>query len=726
MYVVENKKVVRDHSLIKKPIFVKTLNMKHPSFFMLSVVLLLAATHLPAQSVSVEEPVSDNGVKFAIVIDSKTFSKVKNNVFEYRDALSKDGLDAYIISGEWENPDQVREEIRRVYLKNQKNFEGIVLVGDIPVVMIRNAQNMTRRFKMNENLFEKGRSSVPSDRFYDDLGLEFEFISKSKRVNGADGRELFFYDLKPESRQYLAPDFYSGRIMYPAGIGGDKYKAIGDFLARAAAAHLNPPKMKDMLLSRGALSEGEDPQARSGVVEMLRDQIPFLEYPSRLLAIDFSKDYDPVTDNLLRALKSNRFSIFYYRGHGNYGEMQPGFLGKGDITEDRIRTLPVQMNYIILNSCFNGALHRGKDIAGAFLFSKGNVLAVQAVSINSWQDEWMSRYMGIIYGGARVGEYHRLAPLLERNIIGDPTFHFASCYDYDLKDQTVLKAEDEQYWTACLERGFPPQAEGSRNNSLSCVAINRLQAMGKLSSSEIVQRSLKTISPSVSLEYIMQVYGMFGKGYSPEVSEDLVKMFRYGLGSNAEFVVRQTAVIELFYSDPVLCQALIESMNSSIRLRRNRCKGFTEEALGMMPPEIVDSILATSPTRQNAKLCSEVKKAVEAGQKHKRTELMILTDTHTETARRVLHAIAVKNWPYPDQIPLYLQMIANKSLNTELRLHLADGLGYFDYSYKKGEVIDGVRKLLEDETVEATIRNSMNTKSSLRDMLKKTLSRLEN
>ena len=155
--------------------------MKRFPFLILTVALLLAATPLPAQSVSVEEPVSDNGAKFAIVIDSKTFSKVKNNIFEYRDALSKDGLDAYIISGEWENPDHVREEIRRVYLKNQKNFEGIVLVGDIPVVMIRNAQNMTRRFKMNENLFEKGRSSVPSDRFYDDLGLEFEFTWQARR-----------------------------------------------------------------------------------------------------------------------------------------------------------------------------------------------------------------------------------------------------------------------------------------------------------------------------------------------------------------------------------------------------------------------------------------------------------------------------------------------------------------------------------------------------------------
>ncbi|MBP5518551.1 MAG: hypothetical protein J6X91_07855 [Bacteroidales bacterium] len=702
--------------------------MKRFPFLILTVALLLAATPLSAQNVSIEEPVSDNGVKFAIVIDGKTFSNVKDQVYSYRDALSKDGLDAYIISGDWENPDQVREEIRKVYLANQKNFEGIVLVGDIPVVMVRNAQNMTRRFKMNENQFEKGRSSVPSDRFYDDLGLEFEFISKSKRVSGADGRELFFYNLKPESRQYLAPDFYSGRIMYPAGIGGDKYKAIGDFLAKAAAAHLNPPKMRDMLLSRGALSEGEDPQARSGVVEMLRDQIPFLEeYPQRLFTLDFSKDYEPVTDNLLMSLKNKRFSIFYYRGHGNFGEMQPGAAGKGKwkIPEEDIRNLPVQMNYIILNSCFNGTIHRGKDIAGAFLFSKRNVLAVQAVSINSWQDEWMSRYMGIIYGGARVGEYHRLFPLLERNIIGDPTFHFASCYDYDLKDQTVLKAEDEPYWTACLERGLPPQAEGSRNNSLSCVAVNRLQAMGKLSSSEIVQRSLKTISPSVSLEYIMQVYEMFGRGYSPEVSEDLLNMFRFGLQSNAEFVVRHTAVIELFYSNPLLCQALIETMNTNIKLRRARCRQFTGEALGLMPPQIVDSVLATSPTRQNAKLCSEVKKAMEAGQKHKRTELMILTDTHTETARRVLHAIAVKNWPYPDQIQLYLQMIANSSLNTEIRLHLADGLGYFDYSYKKGEVIDGVRKLLEDPSVEATMRNSMNRKSSLRDMLKKTLGRLE-
>ena len=110
--------------------------------------------------------------------------------------------------------------------------------------------------------------------------------------------------------------------MYPAGIGGDKYKAIGDFLARAAAAHLNPPKMKDMLLSRGALSEGEDPQARSGVIEMLKDQIPFLEQPTRLLLVDFSEDYNPAKASkyicsLLRKIALNIVTLALLHGENH-------------------------------------------------------------------------------------------------------------------------------------------------------------------------------------------------------------------------------------------------------------------------------------------------------------------------------------------------------------------------------------------------------------------------
>ena len=146
----------------------------------------------------------------------------------------------------------------------------------------------------------------------------------------------------------------------------------------------------------------------------------------------------------------------------------------------------------------------------------------------------------------------------------------------------------------------------------------------------------------------------------------------------------------------------------------------------MLPPEIVEKTMAEHPLRNNDAVCRAVRAAMEAGQKIKRTELMILTDYHTEYSRRVLHALTLKNYPYPDQIPLYLEMLATISLNTELRIHLADLLGYYDYSCKKNEVIDGVKKLLEDPSLEATMRNSMNRKSSLRDMLTKTLKRLEN
>ena len=51
----------------------------------------------------------------------------------------------------------------------------MVFIGDVPYVMVRNAQHMTTAFKMDEKKFPIDESSVCSDRFYDDLHLEFEY-----------------------------------------------------------------------------------------------------------------------------------------------------------------------------------------------------------------------------------------------------------------------------------------------------------------------------------------------------------------------------------------------------------------------------------------------------------------------------------------------------------------------------------------------------------------------
>ena len=680
------------------------------------------------QKVDIEQPKTETGVRFAVVIDGKTFQKCKKEVYAYRDALEKDGLSTYIISGEWENPEQVKEEIKKVYAENPKNFEGVVLVGDIPIVMVRNAQNMTRSFKMDENKYDKGRSSVPSDRFYDDLGLDFEFLTKSSSIKDAGGRELFFYALKPDSRQYLNPNFYSGRILFPSGFKGDKYKEIGKFLERAAAAHLAPPQMKAMLLSRGALSESEDFNARVGVVEMLKDQISFLNRPNQIQVIDFSKDTPSQKDRLMEALKQSQNTVFYYRGHGNYGVMAPGFMpthgsSGAEIKDAEILKTPVQANFVLLNSCFNGALFRNRDMAPAFLFSPGNVLAVQSVGINSHQDEWDSRYYGIIYGGARVGEAFRLEPLLERTIFGDPTFHFKTVYNYDLKDFTVKNIDNEEYWKHAMEAGLPVGVEGERNRSITCVAINRLCDMRKLSSSDLANFWGKKLSPSVMLECILQTAEIYGRGCDSTAREDLLSVLNEGLKSNSEFVVRQSGMVATQFADPRLEDALLYSIK--LNMNRPRCLSKVMEALGMIPKEEMLKAFENHPLSKDPSVVNFISKQKDAIYKQKGIKHLVITDKNTGSDRRILHSMGVKNTPYPDYIPLFVSMVEDESLNIELRLVLADVLGWYEYSYKKSDVLKEIKRMLSNPSFDAVMRNSLNMKSSLRDVLIKDLHRLE-
>ena len=72
----------------------------------------------------------------------------------------------------------------------------MVFIGDIPIARVRQAQFMTTAFKMNEKTFPIEESSVTSDRYYDDLHLDFEFIKQDE-----NNPRWFYYNLpKPVLR----------------------------------------------------------------------------------------------------------------------------------------------------------------------------------------------------------------------------------------------------------------------------------------------------------------------------------------------------------------------------------------------------------------------------------------------------------------------------------------------------------------------------------------------
>src|SRR3989339_1967391 len=109
------------------------------------------------------------------------------------------------------------------------NLKGAIFIGQIPVAMIRDAQHFTSAFKMDQELFPYKSSSVPSDRFYDDFDLKFDYLGKDS-VN-----KLFhYYSLRWDSPQKISSDIYSGRLK-PTLPGDDGYAQIRWYFKKLVA-----------------------------------------------------------------------------------------------------------------------------------------------------------------------------------------------------------------------------------------------------------------------------------------------------------------------------------------------------------------------------------------------------------------------------------------------------------------------------------------------------------
>ncbi|MDE6443537.1 MAG: hypothetical protein K2K64_03820, partial [Muribaculaceae bacterium] len=144
---------------------------------------------------------------FAIVIDPQSYSQASKEVEAYAKSIEADGLKPIIIKKDVDTPEKIREQLLKLYKDKKNPIEGAVFIGDIPIPMVRDAQHLTSAFKMNQAEFPWNESSVPSDRYYDDFDLKFDYIKQD-----SDEPLYYYYSLRPDSPQYLAPDIYSGRI----------------------------------------------------------------------------------------------------------------------------------------------------------------------------------------------------------------------------------------------------------------------------------------------------------------------------------------------------------------------------------------------------------------------------------------------------------------------------------------------------------------------------------
>lgn len=223
---------------------------------------------------------------FAIFIDSRSYEAAAAEVDAYRAAVERDGLGTYLLIDEWQNPESVRSEIIRM-TEAQPHLEGVVFVGDIPIAMIRDGQHLTSAFKSSQDRDWKD-SSVPSDRYYDDPELQFEFLRRD-----ADEPLYFYYSLSPESRQHIASPIYSARIKPPKREGADSDELLRAYLRKVVKAHAEQNELDNLFVFRGHGYNSEAPEAWAGEQIALREQLPHFSAPAAPCVSMISKAAGP-------------------------------------------------------------------------------------------------------------------------------------------------------------------------------------------------------------------------------------------------------------------------------------------------------------------------------------------------------------------------------------------------------------------------------------------------
>ena len=727
----------------------------------LSMALFVAAAQTKP---TIVEPVQKQPTSFAIIIDHLTMENCRPEVEAYRKALEHDGLAVYTLSADWTSPDQIRDELKKLHKKNLKKMplEGVVFVGDVPYASVQNAQHMTTAFKMNEERFPIEETAVTSDRFYDDLNLEFEFIKRDS-INPL----RHYYKLSESSPQQLNPTFYSGRIMYPEQMGGDKYKEISRYLRKVVAERRRNEKIDHVVTYAGAaynsdclvawmderlaidemfpqLSERNDVAQLTqlnfrmrNAKEQLFDQIQRPEVDVMLFNEHGSPDKqhldgeEPI-EGFERRAKALRDEVYYYLrreqrkengdlpGAKAYFKEKYGLTDKffeefdnpsqkdenntDDLTLEEINELRPMPRFVMFNACYNGSFHQKGYVAGSYIFGRGRTVVAQGNTVNVLQDRWTYEMLGLLSNGVRVGQYNRMIATLEGHIIGDPAFHFAPNDGNRLRQEILTKsisgnlkkeADDIAYWTDLMD---------APNADVQSLALRTLADAGLLSPADLLEKYRTCLYATTRME-CLKLLSRFD-GECPE----FVEATGLALYDGYEVVRRNAAR----YASMIGAESLLgECADRLLNYPEDQRVAFTLNNMWQVMPDAavekaLEEVIAASHYPVSGYF-DDLRKSVARIQKMKSSDVEDTFNKELKPSSRISAIRSFRNSTYHEQVPEMVALVADESEPQQVRIAAAEALGWFNLSWRKQEIVDGLKAIAtSDKELQNEIEQTLN------------------
>ncbi len=712
------------------------------------IVSALIFTSLLHAGTRLIEPVKSQHASFAIIIDSTSFSRTEEAVLAYRNSIEDDGLSTYIMISDWRSADAVKSEIIR--LKDQDDrFEGFVLVGDIPIPMIRDAQHLTSAFKIDQNAerYTLIQTSVPSDRFYDDLDLRFTYVQQD-----TTNPLLFYYRLDPDSPQKIESDLYSGRIKAPID-DETKYKRLKACLNRIADQKKIGHQLDQGLLFSGHGYHSESLDAWASEFQSMREIFPQFFIPGGYLRNYYHEMDAELKEVLIHELQDPELDLGIFHAHGDddvqyllgiepastigqhvesikkflrsklrqaerrkksveeakeyyqteYDIPDTWFAGalsdslrladsiwaaKQDLYAQDVRDIAPKVKVLYLDECFNGAFFRTPYQAGEYIFNEqGNTFSVIANSVNVLQDIWADEQLGLLSYGIRLGQWRQYKNYLEVHIIGDPTFHFKSKENTDFQD---LLAEND------AEDLLESESAALRALGIEQITFDDHSQLISLME-EII---LKDPAGIVRLQALKRLVGLQVKN----LNDIFVKTV-----DDPYELIRRLSVIwmgDIGTADflPFLIERMVEDVSS--RVRFNAKKAVEKIGTERRYTEFEQLISDLRASEYKSQLKELTINSFKRSDEWLHEDLIPrLRNKDLPLKKRLSAARTFRNYRFHQAVPELIEIVADSTQDTQLRESLTEALGWYVLSYQRDKILGLMDSLLKDEETPESLKH---------------------
>ncbi|MDP3436915.1 MAG: hypothetical protein Q8S04_06700 [Bacteroidales bacterium] len=711
------------------------------------LILVLLVISFSAQLKSAERG-------FAIIVDKDTYTACRAEIENYRSVLEREGLSAVVVAQVWSDPMQVKDVLQRLYL--DKGLEGALFIGEIPIPMLRDAQHFTSAFKMDQELFPFGSSSVPSDRFYDDFDLKFDYLGKDSV------KPLFhYYSLRGDSPQKIECDIYSGRIK-PTKAGEQGYNQIRGYFKKLLKERAKDNYLDVITSYTGDGSFSNSITAWKEEGHTLREQFPnsfkdknsvkfllFNMYPymkdivseelrredmdlmlfhehgmpyrQYLTGIPLSKgvsEYSESARALFRAalakesdsakreqMKTKWMSQYKIDSTWFVGFLDPKQLIKDSLDDARmgilledIPNIKPNARVVLFDACYNADFREESSIAAEYIFSEGKNLVSIGNSVNVLQDKSACDLMGMLGLGFSVGEWMQNVNILESHIIGDPTFRFKST-----KPKSIdLKSKDSEYWLSVLKLEKEADLQG--------LALHKLFALDYPNLDKLL---LDTYNSSQLYTVRLQCFLLL-QFYNNGKFEELIKSSIY---DPYEFIRRKsTFAMGRVGKDEYIPYIAKVYLNDYLdeRVQFNAAFGFDLMDMDKLENEVKTQLDLNTTYYDKSAVWADFKERFDS---RRRIAQMAddVTNQGKSTKARLSSVKMLRNNTYHNKVDDLLKVLKDPKEDLKVRIALAEALGWFNLSYRRGEIVAACKEASQNREIDP----------KLLDELTKTVARLE-